>query len=93
MSTHKAATAGIYIVLSVFWPKRLENAGFFALYFSTHMGRGVVLHIGTTPRLFKLFSFIQWPIVGHVSQVHLYIAVEDQIGIAHRVMGEQIIQL
>ena len=71
----------------------LENAGFFALYFSTDKERGVVLHIGTAPRLFQLFSFIQWPIVGHISQVRLHIAVEDQVSIANRVMVEQVVQL
>ena len=71
----------------------VDNTGFFALYFSTYRGRGVVLHIGTAPRLFKLFSFIQWPIVGHILQIRLYITIEDQVGIAHRVMGEQAVQL
>ena len=73
--------------------KTIENTRFFALFFSTHKGKGVMLHIGTTSRLFKLFSFIQWPIVGHISQIRFYIAVEDQIGVAHRVMGEQVVQL
>ena len=71
----------------------IENAGFFALYFSTHKGKCVVLHKGTIPRIFKLFSFIQWPIVGHISQILLYITIENQVGVAHRVMGEQVIQL
>ena len=77
MSTLKAAAEGIYTALSVARPERLENAGFFALYFSMHKRRGVVLYIGTTPHLFRLFSFIQ-----------LHITGENQIGIAHRVMSE-----
>lgn len=93
MIAHRAAAEGIYTALSVACPERLENTGFFRPYFSTRKRRGVVLHIGTTPRLFKLFSFIQRPIVGHVSQVRLYIAVEDQIGVANRIMVEQVVQL
>lgn len=92
MIAHRAAAEGIYTALSVACPERLENTGFFALYFSMHMGRGVVLHISTVPRLFYLFSFIQWPIVGHVSQIRLHIAVEEQISVAHQVMGEQVFQ-
>jgi len=45
-----------------------------------------VLHISTSLRLFQLFFFIQWPIVGNISKVRLYIAVEDQVSIANRVM-------
>ena len=70
----------------------IENADFFELYFSTHTVSGM-LQQTQHPASLSLFSFIQWPIVGHISQVHLYITVEDQVGVAHRVMGEQVIQL
>ncbi len=71
----------------------VDNTGFFALYFSTYRGRGVVLHIGTAPRLFKLFSFIQWPIVGHISQIRHHIAAEDQVSVARWIVVEQAVQL
>jgi hypothetical protein len=52
-----------------------------------------MLHHIPHPASLSVFSFIQRPIVGHVSQIHLYVTIEDQVGIAYRVMVEQVVQL
>ena len=70
--------------------KTFENTRFFELNFSTHTVSGM-LQQTQHPASNSGFSFIQCPIVGHISQIRLHITIEDQIGIAYRVMGEQIV--
>ena len=72
--------------------KPVENTGFFALYFSIKK-RSEMLQQIQHPALISVLSFVQWPIVGHISQIRLYITIENRVGVAHRVMDEQVVQL
>ena len=68
----------------------VENTGFVALYFSTQRESGM-LHQTQHPAPLSVFSFIQRAIVGHVPQILYDIAVEDQIGVTHGIVGNQVV--